>query len=71
MLGLHGVVALFASYMLWRSLPAALGALRRRGLGQDGRPAPGGRLVPILNVLIAFLILALAVKGLAGVLIRR
>jgi len=60
-------VGLFALYMLVRHVPLALRALRG---GPDGR-RPARALVPVANVLLAIAILALAVKGLAGVLIRR
>jgi hypothetical protein len=72
-LGVHAAVAVFAAYMLVRHLPPALRALRGRGREGEGgeRPPPVAALVPVLNVLLAVAILALAVKGLAGALIRR
>ena len=58
---------LFAVFMLVRHVPLALGALRRGG--DDHRT--GRAVVPLLNVLLALAILAMAVKGLAGALISR
>ncbi len=63
---LQTAAGLFAVYMLVRYVPAAMRALRR---SEDQRP--GRAVVPILNVLLALAILALAVKGLAGLLISR
>ena len=60
-------VGLFALYMLVRYLPLASQALRRRGL--NGSAARS--LIPLLNLLLAVVLLALAVKGLAGALIRK
>ncbi|HVO19383.1 MAG TPA: hypothetical protein VMU15_09015 [Anaeromyxobacter sp.] len=58
---------LFAVYMLARHVPIALRALRG---GPDGR-RPARAVVPVANVLLAIAILVVAVKGLAGALIRR
>jgi len=64
---LQVAAGLFAVFMLVRHVPLALRALRR---GDDEHR--GGRaIVPILNVLLAVAILAMAVKGLAGALISR
>jgi hypothetical protein len=62
----QAAAALFAVYMLVRHGPSAYAALRGR--------RPGGRLgaaIPILNVVLAFAILVVAVKGLAEALISR
>ena len=59
-------VGLFALYMLVRYVPLASRALRRRGPGDSASRA----LIPLLNVLLAVALLALAVKGLARTLIR-
>lgn len=65
---LQAAAGLFALYMLVRHVPLALRALRAR----DGEGRRMGRaVVPILNVLLALAILAVAVKGLAGAYIRR
>lgn len=60
---LHGVVALFAGFMLFRHGPRAVGLFR------GGPRAPG--IVSLVNVLLAVAILAVAVKGLMGGLISR
>jgi hypothetical protein len=57
---------LFAVYMLARHVPLAV-----RALGRSGERRPGRAIVPIVNVLLALAILAVAVKGLAGALISR
>jgi hypothetical protein len=65
MSALHVLAALFAVYMLVRHLPGARALLRRE---------PGARpmaLVAGVNVLLALVILAFAVKGLVGGLISR
>jgi hypothetical protein len=59
------VAALFATYMLFRHLPAARGLLRRE---DRSRPAA---IVAAVNVVLAAAILAVAVKGLVGGLISR
>jgi hypothetical protein len=72
MTGLNVAVALFAAFMLVRHLPAAVRALRgRTEEGRAGRPGVAAALVPLTNVVLALALLAMAVKGLAGVLIRR
>jgi len=58
---------LFAVYMLARHVPLALRALR----GGPGGRRPARAVVPVANVLLAIAILVVAVKGLAGALIRR
>jgi hypothetical protein len=58
---------LFAVYMLARHVPLAVRALRA---GPEGR-RPGRAVVPVANVLLAVAILVVAVRGLAGALIRR
>lgn len=63
---LQVAAGLFAVYMLVRHVPLALRALRR---SEEHRP--GRAIIPILNVLLALAILAVAVKGLAGALITR
>jgi hypothetical protein len=65
---LQAAAGLFALYMLARHVPLAVRALQ--GRGADGRRT-GRALIPILNVLLALAILVVAVKGLAGALIRR
>lgn len=62
---LNVAAGLFALYMLSRHLPAALRALRAP---PDAR-RPGGAIVPIVNVVLALAILAMAVTRLAGGLI--
>jgi hypothetical protein len=65
---LQAAAGLFALYMLARHVPLAIRALRAR----DGEERRMGRaIIPILNVAVALAILAVAVKGLAGALIRR
>jgi hypothetical protein len=65
---LEAAAGLFALYMLARQVPLAAGALRAR----DGEGHRTGRaIIPILNVVLALAILVVAVKGLAGALIRR
>jgi Zn-dependent protease len=65
---LQVAAALFAAYMLSRHVPLALRALRRpRGEGAR----VGRAIVPVVNILLALVILAVAVKGLAGALISR
>ena len=64
---LEVAAGLFAVFMLVRHVPLALRTLRR---GESDHPA-GRAIVPILNVLLAVAILAMAVKGLAGALISR
>ena len=66
-MALQIAVGLFALYMLVRYVPLASRGLRRRGA--DG--GAGRALIPLLNVLLAVGLLALAVKGLAGAFIRR
>lgn len=63
---LQVVAGLFAVYMLVRHVPLAVRALRGGGEHRAGRAV-----VPIVNVLLALAILAVAVKGLAGALITR
>jgi hypothetical protein len=65
MTSLHVLAALFASYMLVRHLPGALALLRREGRARQMA------VVSAVNVLLALAILAVAVKGLAGLLISR
>jgi hypothetical protein len=62
---LNVAAGLFALYMLARHVPRALRALRAP---PDGRP-PGGAIVPIVNVVLALAILAMAVTWLAAGLI--
>jgi hypothetical protein len=65
---LQAAAGLFALYMLARHVPRAARALRAR----DGEGRRMGRaIIPILNVVLALAILVVAVKGLAGALIRR
>jgi len=64
---LEVAAGLFAVFMLVRHVPLALRTLRR---GEDDH-REGGAIVPILNVLLAVAILAMAVKGLAGALISK
>jgi hypothetical protein len=71
MLRLHVAFALFGVFMLARHLPAAVRVLRGRPLGREARPALAGAAMPLVNVLLALVILAVAVKGLLGVLIWR
>ncbi len=63
---LQVAAGLFAVYMLVRHVPLALRALSRSEEHQPGRA-----IIPILNVLLALAILAVAVKGLAGALISK
>jgi hypothetical protein len=63
---LQVAAGLFAIYMLARHVPLALRALRS---SEERRP--GRTIIPILNVVLALAILAVAVKGLAGALITR
>jgi hypothetical protein len=69
MLGLHIAFALFGVFMLARQAPRVLALLAR----EDGekRLATPAAVVTGVNVLLALLILGLAVKGLAGVLMTR
>ncbi|HET6438662.1 MAG TPA: hypothetical protein VFG59_11405 [Anaeromyxobacter sp.] len=64
---LQVAIGLFALYMLVRYVPPASRTLRRRGLEDTA----GRSLIPLLNVLLAVVLLALAVKGVAGALIRK
>jgi hypothetical protein len=64
MRGFHLLAALFGAYMLVRHGPRAAAALRGRDRGARA-------VVAVLNVLLAVAILAVAVKGIAGVLISR
>jgi hypothetical protein len=68
-MALHAAAALFAAYMLARNAPAACRALR--GADPGGQPRVARAVVPVANVFLAFAILVVAVKGLAGALIRR
>jgi hypothetical protein len=62
MKGLDVILALFAGFMLVRHGPRAVALLRGRGSRSMG-------VVSLVNVLLAVAILAVAVKGLVGVLI--
>jgi len=64
MIGFDVLVGLFALFMLVRHGPRAVAVLRGRGPRAMG-------LVSVLNVLLAFAILAVAVKGLVSGLISR
>ncbi len=64
MTGLHVLAALFAAFMLVRHGPRALMLLRGEG-------PRGMGIVSAVNVVLAVAILAVAVKGLARVLISR
>jgi hypothetical protein len=66
----HAAVALFAGYMIVRNGPAAYRALRRRPPG-EGRGRTAGAFFPVFNVALAFAVLVVAVKALAGALISR
>ena len=64
MTGLNAVVALFAGFMLVRHGPRAVRLFRGEGPRAMG-------IVSLVNVVLAFAILAVAVKGLMGGLISR
>ncbi len=64
MTGLHALAALFAAFMLFRHGPRALTLLRGEGSRAMG-------IVSVVNVVLAVAILAVAVKGLARVLMSR
>ncbi len=64
MTGLHALAALFAGFMLVRHGPRALALLRGEGPRAMG-------IVSAVNVVLAVAILAVAVKGLARVLMSR
>ncbi len=61
---LFALLALYALYMLVRYAPRALKLAREQG-------NRAGLVVPLVNVLLAVAILAVAVKGLVGALISR
>jgi len=64
-----GLLALlFALFMLARNGLLVLAVLRG---GEPDERRKGRAVIPILNVLLALAILAVAVKGLVGALIRR
>ncbi len=64
MTAFHVLAALFAVYMLLRHLPAVLRLAR-------SREHRGGMVIPLVNVVLAVAILAVAVKGIVGALISR
>lgn len=64
MKGLNALVALFAAFMLVRHGPRAVAVLRGQGPRAMG-------IVSVVNVVLAFALLAVAVKGLVGGLISR
>ena len=65
MITLHAVAGLFALYMLFRHVPGLRALLRGDA---KGRPMS---IVSAVNVLLALAILAVAVRGLVGALLRR
>ncbi len=65
MITLHAIAGLFALYMLFRHASGVRALLRGEA---EGRPMA---IVSAVNVVLALAILAVAVRGLVGVLLRR